>query len=300
MGVRVPKVTYKTRSGSTGSGTTFDLSPAGGAFAWDDDLMGWEWTMSDTTGQATRKARKASLKVAFTSLATARGFLAMADQDARDGVEGTLTVGEGDDAWELTCGVMSGSLIGASQGAVAYSLKLHATRPVWRRYRTHVLVPGSGSGGGTTTTGLDLPADLPTDLAGTIRATESRTFETESECSVFLCFYGPCSNPYATISCDDGMGHTKTNVYGVGATAGYDGDRIVIDPLGRGSIGTSVYMVDASGAVTNLYHARRRGDSGSGSYVFETMPAGRLTVSWPQSFGVDVVTIEERGALPWS
>lgn len=298
--MRLPRLTYTTRAGTTDAGTTFDLSPSGGCVAWDDSLMGWEWTMDDTTGQGTRKARKVSLQAAFTSPSVARDFLALADRDARDGVEGTLTVGEGDGAWELACGVMSGECVGFSGRAVAYKLTLHATRPVWRRYRTHSLLPSTGTGDGVTTTGLDLPSDLGLDLAGTIHATGSRTFSIDSECSVCLRFYGPCSNPYAIISSDDGMGHVTTNTYGVNAAASYEGDRIVIDPLGRGSIGTSVYLVSSSGSTTNLYDARVRGAEGSGSYVFETMPAGTLTVSWPQSFGIDVITIEERGSLPWA
>ena len=74
----------------------------------------------------------------------------------------------------------------------------------------------------------------------------------------------------------------------------------MVDPLGRGGVGTSVYMIEEDGSVSNLYDARRRGAEGSGSYIFERMPAGAITVAWPQSFGVDVVTIEERGALSWS
>lgn len=297
--MRLPRLTYTTASGPTDAGTEFDLS-CGEAFAWDDSLMGWEWSMDDTTGQATRKARKLTLGVAMASRDEAASLLALADIDARNGVEGTLAAGEGEDRWELRCGIMSGDLIGASPGAVAYKLTLHAVEPVWRRTRTHVLLPWAGSGSGSATTGLDLGADMPFDLAGTIRDTASRTFDIGAECLVGLRFYGPCANPYATVTSDDGAGGSKSNVYGVNATCEHEGDRIVVDPLGRGGIGTSVYMVEADGSTSNLYDSRRRGAEGSGSYIFERMPAGAITVAWPQSFGVDVVTIEERGALPWS
>lgn len=297
--MRLPHVRYATRSGRTSAGTTFDLSCAT-AVAWSDELLGWEWTMDDTTGAATRKARKFKLRVAMTSASEAASLLDLADRDASAGVEGTLTVGDGVDAWSLSCGVMSGSAIGVGPGFVVYELTMHSVRPVWRRYATHSLLPSPGSDAASGTAGLDLPTDLPTDLSGTRRATGASRIVARSECMLGFRFFGPCTNPYATVTAEDGTGSTRTNTYGVTGSCQYTSESIVIDPLGRGSIGASVYKASQSGARTNLYDSRRRGASGSGSYVFERMPAGTLTVSWPQTFGVDVTVIEERGALPWT
>ena len=92
---------------------------------------------------------------------------------------------------------------------------------------------------------------------------------------------------------------STSNRFGVNASA-ETGERIVIDPLGRHTVGSSVYKVGAFGERTNLFDSRVRGTEGSGSYVFATMPAGSLSVAWPQEFGVTLDTIEERGSLPWN
>lgn len=106
-----------------------------------------------------------------------------------------------------------------------------------------------------------------------------------------ITFFGPCANPYVVIA---------GNVYGVtGASASF-GEQIVIDPLGIRTPGAAVYHVGKYGETTNLYAKRRRGVEGSGSYAFERLPYGESYASWPQSFGVDIEVIEERGTPPWS
>lgn len=106
-----------------------------------------------------------------------------------------------------------------------------------------------------------------------------------------ITFFGPCANPYVVIA---------GNVYGVTGVSATFGERIVIDPLGIRTPGAAVYHVGKYGETTNLYSKRRRGVEGSGSYVFERLPYGESYASWPQSFGVDIEVIEERGTPPWS
>lgn len=158
---------------------------------------------------------------------------------------------------------------------------------VWRRVTAVHFKPGSADG--ESTTGLDFPTDFQFDYAGTSRSSQVSSVSSGG-CLARLTFFGPCSNPYCRIG---------RNVYRVNASADA-GERIVIDPTRRRTLGGSVYRVGLFGERTNLYGSRGRGAQGSGSYVFEQLPAGRLDVSWPQSYGVDVELIEERGVLPWS
>lgn len=115
--------------------------------------------------------------------------------------------------------------------------------------------------------------------------------ETKAGALARITFFGPCASPYVVIA---------GNVYGVSGASAAAGEMIVIDPLGQRVPSGSVYRVGKYGERTNLYHKRRRGVSGSGSYPFERIPHGASYVSWPQSIGVDVEVIEERGTPPWS
>lgn len=103
-------------------------------------------------------------------------------------------------------------------------------------------------------------------------------------------FSGPCSSPYVSIG---------GNTYGVDAYAA-PGETIAVDPLGRDTVGGSVFREDRYGNRSNLYARRRRGYEGSGSYVFQRLRAGSWYASWPQDVDVELDVIEERGMPPWS
>jgi len=157
---------------------------------------------------------------------------------------------------------------------------------VWRRETRVTLQPGSG--GSEEAGGTDYPHDYPLDLGATASGT---TITVGGQGAlVRVTFFGAASDPYVVIG---------SNTYGIECSLG-SGERAVIDPLRRREVGGSVYSVGRFGEVTNLFASRLRGAEGSGTYCFERLPAGELRVAWPQSMGVWLDIIEERGALPWS
>lgn len=286
------RVTYTTASGDTNAGTTFDLSSAK-AIGWGNGLLGWSWDADKDTGAITRAARTYEMEVVALDVSVFDELSRRMEQDAVAGRMGTLSV----DGWELSCAAKTAAAKHVGGGIVSAKLTLYATDPTWRRVTRHVLVPESGTQ--TETTGLDYPTDYGYDYAGTTRSSGIESFSLAVESAIRVTFWGPCTNPYCTVTSRTRGGGTKSNRYGVQADAA-TGERIVIDPLGRHTVGASVYRVGAFGETTNLFDSRVRGTEGSGSYVFATMPAGSLSVAWPQEFGVTLETIEERGSLPWN
>ncbi|MDD7203190.1 MAG: hypothetical protein SOV20_08840 [Coriobacteriales bacterium] len=259
---------------------------------WGNSLMGYDFDADDTTGLMTRGAESFDVTAEFASVGKANAFVSQVYADAQDGHDGTLEV----DGWQLTCKVKTAAPETVMGGHARCSMTIYAKTPLWRRIRSHVLVPSSGTQ--TDETGLDYPTDYEFDYSGVMASSATNIMSVGTASLLRITFFGPCSSPYARVSVSSG-GTTTTNVYGVDAEA-TSGERIVIDPLGIYTIGGSVYKVGQYGERTNLFDKRRRGVEGSGSYIFQRMPAGEMRVSWPQSFGVTVETIEERGSLPWT
>lgn len=285
------KVIYTTASGANYTGTTFDLTGAQ-ALAWSNGLLGWSWKADDNTGAISRKARTYKLRAVGLDYGLLNELSRWLESDIEAGLQGKLVV----DGWELLCSasVADAKRIGSDIATVEFTF--HTTDPTWRRITTHSLMPNSASDNDVTVTGLNFPFDFEFDFAGSSSSSKIETIDLSVKSYVRITFFGPCSNPYVRISSADGA---TNNIYGVDAEADFS-ERIVIDPLGRKVVGGSVYKADALGKKTNLYDKRQRGITGSGTYVFESLPAGALSVSWPQSFGVDIETIEERGSLPWN
>lgn len=285
------KVIYITASGEDFRGTKFDLTGKT-ALAWSNELLGWSWAADDTTGAITRKARTYKLKAVTLDLKMLNEISRWIEADADDGVQGKLVI----DGWELLCNasVAESKRIGNDIALVTFTF--HTVDPTWRRIIKYSFVPNSASDGSGVLSGLDMPFDFEFDFAGSAMSSAMELLELSVKSVARITFFGACSNPYVRISSPDGA---LNNVYGVNAEVDF-GERVVIDPLGRKTVGGSVYKIDASGRRTNLYNNRMRGIAGSGSYVFESLPPCSLFVSWPQSFGVDIETIEERGSLPWN
>lgn len=249
----------------------------------------WAYELSDTgavSGLA-RSAREATLELHITSLAYADTVCQTFEYDCSHldaNGSGTFTAyGE----WVQSGIVVSEELSRIGAGSVLLKCTALLLDGVWRKTTVIHLEPGAGST--PLDTGLDYPTDFEFDYHGTSPSSEIQTLSSGG-CMVGLTFFGSCSNPYVRIG---------TNIYGVNASAAA-GERIVVDPTKRHTVGRSVYRVGQFGEITNLYDYRRRGSEGSGTYIFQSLEAGTHDVSWPQSFGVDIALIEERGVLPWN
>lgn len=121
--------------------------------------------------------------------------------------------------------------------------------------------------------------DLPFDFVGTYGR---RTIENDSfaECDFVMTIWGFVDNPSIRIG-----GHPYT-VY---ATV-YEGERLEID-----SAAGTVTKIGRLGEETNLYNAREKLYS-----VFQKIPPGVQTVSWPGTYGLDILIKDERSEPRWS
>lgn len=66
------------------------------------------------------------------------------------------------------------------------------------------------------------------------------------------------------------------------------------------SLAKTITLTTSDGTVSNIFDWGVRGKGvGSGHYVFEPIPAGSQPISWPSSFGFDLMLIERRGDPTW-
>ena len=211
------KVTYTTASGDAASGTTFDLSSAR-AIGWGNDLLGWSWDADKDTGAITRAARTYEMEIVAIDVSAFDELSRRMEQDAVAGRMGTLSV----DGWELSCAAKTAAPKHVGDGIVSAKLTLYATDPTWRRITSHALVPESGTQ--TETTGLDYPTDYGYDYAGTTRSSGIESFSLAVESSIRVIFWGPCTNPYCTVTSRSNA-TSVSNRFGVNASA-ETGERI--------------------------------------------------------------------------
>lgn len=121
--------------------------------------------------------------------------------------------------------------------------------------------------------------DLPFDFVGTYGR---RTINNDSftDCDFIMTIWGFVDNPSILIG-----GHPYT-VY----TTIYEGERLVID-----SAAGTIIKIGRLGEETNLYNSREKLYS-----VFQKIHPGVQTVSWPGTYGLDILIKDERSEPRWS
>lgn len=136
----------------------------------------------------------------------------------------------------------------------------------------------------STATGLDLPADLPLDLAagGYIRYVLNDSLAPEDW---RMTIFGPATDPHITIG---------GNIIELTGSIP-EGSYATIDSRRR-----TITLKDNNGVTQNVFDwGVRSTGSGSGHYVFERIPAGQSVVSWPSSFAFDLQLVESRTDPTW-
>lgn len=101
-----------------------------------------------------------------------------------------------------------------------------------------------------------------------------------SECGFQMLFYGPVINPAVRIA---------GNLYEVLTTL-YEGEYLIID-----SRDLTIKKISNTGEVSNAFSSRN-----PNSYIWKKIPSGRQSVTWPGSFGIDLILFYERGEPPWN
>ena len=155
----------------------------------------------------------------------------------------------------------------------------------WMRSTTTMLTPSEAALVG----GLDYEYDYPHDYGADVN--ERAVVEVAQPALVRITVFGQCEDPWVSIA---------GNKYGVNVSVP-EGARLVIDPTLKGSMNHDAVVVKGIyGDVTDAYPMRMRGAKGSGSYIFEEVPAGVNEIKWPGTFSANVEVIERRSALPWT
>lgn len=228
---------------------------------------------------AARKARNETVTVAMLDLAAADALRLAADADLASMTPGTLDF----DGWSQRCYIAGIEAKAVTGDAAVVELEAVLLDGVWRRKDSYEFRPGTGSG----TVGVGHGYDYGYAYGYPYSEETSREIEVDSiVASPFrIIVYGPAVRPSVTVG---------GNRYQV-STDVPDGGYLLID-----SIEGTVTKVAKNGYETNaLPDAVLGGGVGSGSYIFEDIPAGMSTVSYDGSFGWDLEVYREDGAVPW-
>lgn len=271
----------------TASGESFELSGQRSMSGISgSDLRGWELTRSGRAFE--RQERQLDVELSFAGYGwheRAMRFLELCDSGALSESPGRLHVGD----WYLTCYVVKGSPSFRASDGVRYDVTLATDDQVWRRETTRRLLPNTGREMESET--LDYPHDYGHDYGTSSVAGVTIDVPGVTPCDLRLTIYGHAVSPYVRIG---------SNTYQVNVTVP-SGAILTIDTTRKGSmLGDSVVLRGRYGDEQDVFSKRLRGAEGSGSYIYELVPPGPQTVSWPQSFGVDLTLIERRGRLPWT
>lgn len=228
---------------------------------------------------AARKAREETVTVAMLDLSAADALRLAADADLASMTPGTLDF----DGWDQRCYIAGVEVKAVTGGAAVVELEAVLLDGVWRKKDAYEFRPGTGSG----TVGVGHGYDYGYAYGYPYSEETSREIEVDSiVASPFrIIVYGPAVRPSVTVA---------GNRYQV-LTDVPDGGYLLID-----SIEGTVTKVAKNGYRTNaLPDAVLGGGVGSGSYIFEDIPAGTSAVSYDGSFGWDLEVYREDGAVPW-
>lgn len=243
------------------------------------DVWDYETGYRDLS-HAARKARKETVTVAMLDLAAADALRLAADADLASMEPGTLDF----DGWSQRCYIAGVEAKAVTGGAAVVGLEAVLLDGVWRKKDSYEFRPGAGSG----TVGVGHGYGYGYAYGYPYSEETSREIEVGSiVASPFrIIVYGPAVRPSVTVG---------GNRYQV-LTDVPDGGYLLID-----SIEGTVTKVARNGYRTNaLPDAVLGGGVGSGSYIFEDIPAGASAVSYDGSFGWDLEVYREDGAVPWT
>lgn len=251
-----------------------------GIFLNENDLrdIGWDFERATYRDRLTRSVRQKTLPVRICvddadGLAVRNRFVDTIDIDCSLQQPGRFVV----NGYELRCYVteMRFSRYLDRNGYVRADLTVDPIDGAWSKPVSHVFSEVVDSG---ESDALDFPMALPFDFGASRR--NSVDLGTALTPSPFLLrIFGPVSKPRVIIG---------GNTYGVDAEVP-DGARLEIDSRMK-----TIYLIERDGTRTDCFRDRLRGSKGSGSYIFEPIPAKAAQVSWSGLFDFELTAYEER------
>lgn len=265
-------------------GDTFDLL-SNGLRVKDGNFHSYRWVPQVVTGllgDSVKGFGKESLHyettLAFKGTENERrdalnAFHAATETDIINATPGTLK-------WQqdyVQCYVISSSTY-PSDETPSWTLNdvdIYVPYPFWLRDVKKSFSAGASS----SETGLDYPYDFPFDYYQGASGSDIVVTGHYAPSDFTLIIYGPVVNP--VISAD---GHE----YGVYATI-ESGEYVTIDSRAH-----TVMLTENDGSQTNLFDMRTKTQS-----VFDKMPGGTFEVTWPGTYGFDLILHEERSEPEW-
>lgn len=208
-------------------------------------------------------------------------LIAITEADVLDNVAGRLFV----NGWYLKCYVIGRSYEEWYWNGrfCEVTLNVLCVERMWYRDNEKHFVQTDSEGEYTY---LDFPFNFPHDLNGTVNVRQIINHSLSSA-DLLIRIYGAVTAPEVTIA---------GNVYGVDGTVTLTTNQLLeIDTKAQ-----TVELVDVYGNRTSKLQARKAGAKGSGTYIFEKVPAGELNVSVNKDFAVDVCVYEYASEPEWS
>lgn len=265
----------------------------------NNEVHGYEFDADVDLGLISKwqeKPKEFSYNIVTTSLAERERIQDVLMYDSVNSKYGVLSF----DGWSVNCRVKKLEWTNWQLEYYCARASIDFVSPEGYWHRTTVLHVESGASSGAITTGLDLPADFEFDFAGTSILSTTRQLDTQgSKFAVGLRFYGPCSNPYSVVTVTTADGTQKSNRYGLSASASA-GEQLVVDPFNRNVTGEAIYLRLPYGKKQNMYSSRVRGVEGCGTYIWQELPPGHVTVTVPQDIVADISVIEKTVIPPWN
>lgn len=177
----------------------------------------------------------------------------------------------------MECFVSSYSIGSCVEDDLAvYDLEIVTDRPVWVRKSSVTLMASKGAKGG----GLNYPHGYPHNYLRSERATNRIVNPFSLPCAVDITFPGPCRDPYVIIAGNRYQVIDEVKEGQLLIVRGFGERDVVLRQRGGGEI--SVFP-------NRVNHDRAR--------IFEKIPPGASTASWPGQYNVSV-DIYDEGLVP--
>lgn len=153
---------------------------------------------------------------------------------------------------------------------------------LWTCETLHHFTPEMSTGFGS---GIDFPFEFTFDFAAARPPRAITNYATGAGPFIWRVF-GPARDPYFKAGND--IHQVKVELK--------SGERLEVDS--RPGKRTAIKL-NAAGEATNVLNERVRGDKGSGTYLFEPIPAGRVEFSWDNGYAFDLVLVDQTDTPPW-
>ena len=205
--------------------------------------------------------------------AALNAFHAATETDIINQTPGTLTWGDD----YVLCYVISSSTYPTDETPswTLNDIDIYAPYPFWMRDVKRSFFPESASG-----TGLDYPYDYDFDYYQGASGSDTWATGHYAPSEFTLIIYGPAVDPVISVN---------SHQYGVYDTLSAS-EYVTIDSRNHTVIKTA-----GDGTETNLFDYRTKTES-----VFDKMPPGTLTLTWPGTYGFDLILHEERSEPEWT